>query len=142
MFKGLLFFINLFFRVSFLLLSSCGCFVYFLFSYGSIFWSRNHFWNKTSRTIIEWYTSFLRLSFSCSFNHVVLTLFPSNQLFNQLKIHNCSLINRFSMIYFGDHHGRFIAKILHLIVLIDNGQNCNSSIWHSLLSSSLQHAFH
>jgi hypothetical protein len=67
-------------------------------------------------------------SFGYSLNHVLLTLFPSNQLFDQLRIHNCCPIEKFSMICFRDHHGRFIAKILHLIFLIDNGQNYNNSI--------------
>ncbi len=111
---------------SLLLLSFCGCFVYF-FSCDFAFWSGNHFWNKAFRTIEMAYIIFW-LSFSCSLNHVVVTLFPSNQLFDRLRIHNWSLIDKFSMIYFGDHHGRFIAKILHLIVLIDNGNNCNNYI--------------
>jgi hypothetical protein len=70
---------------------------------------------------------FFGLFLNYSLNHVLLTLFPSNQLFDQLKIHNCSPIDRFSMICFGDHHGRYIAKILHIIFFIDNGQNCSNS---------------
>jgi hypothetical protein len=71
---------------------------------------------------------FFWLSFSCSFNHVLLTLFLFDELFDQLRMHNCSPIDKFSIIHFGDHHGKFIAKILHLIFLIDNGQNCSNSI--------------
>jgi hypothetical protein len=68
------------------------------------------------------------LPLGCALNHVLLALFPFDQLFDQLIIHNCSPIDKFSMICFGDHHGRFIAKILHLIFKINNGQNCNNSI--------------
>jgi hypothetical protein len=67
-------------------------------------------------------------SFGCSFNHVLLTFFASDQLFDRLKIHNYSLIDRFFMICFGDHNGRFITKILHLIFFINNGQNHNNFI--------------
>jgi len=71
--------------------------------------------------------SFFGFFFCCSFNHVFLTLFPFDQSFNQLRIYNCSPIDRFSMICSGNHHGRFIANILHLIFLVDNGKNCNNS---------------
>jgi hypothetical protein len=59
-------------------------------------------------------------SFGYSFNHIFLTLLPSNQFLNQLTIHDYSLINKLSMICFGDHHSKLIAKILHLILLINN----------------------
>jgi hypothetical protein len=49
-------------------------------------------------------------SFGYSFNHVLLTLFPSDQLLDQLKIHNYNPIDRISMIYFGDHHGNLLLK--------------------------------
>jgi hypothetical protein len=72
------------------------------------------------------------LSFGCSFNHVFLTLFPFDQFLDQfldqLRIHNYNPIDILSMIYFGDHHGIFIAKILHLILLVNNRQNGNNSI--------------
>jgi hypothetical protein len=60
----------------------------------------------------------LGLSFGDSFNLILLTFFP----FDQLKIHDYNPSNRFSMICFRDHHGKFAVKILHLIFLIDNGQ--------------------
>ncbi len=72
--------------------------------------------------IIFWF------SFCYSFDHGFLSLFPFDQLLDQLKIHNCNLISKFSMIWFGDHHGGFIYKILHFIFLIDNGQNCKKNI--------------
>ncbi len=68
------------------------------------------------------------LFFYSSFNHVLLTFVPFNQLFDQLRIHDYNPIHRFSMIYFGDHHGKFVAKVLHLIFLIDNGQNRSNPI--------------
>jgi len=71
---------------------------------------------------------FFWLSFGYSFNHVILTLIPSDQLFNQLRLYNCNLIDKFSMICFRDHHSKFVAKILHLIFLINNGQNCSNFI--------------
>jgi hypothetical protein len=37
-----------------------------------------------------------------------------------LKIHDCNPINRLSMIYSKDHHNKLVAKILHLILLINN----------------------
>jgi hypothetical protein len=49
-------------------------------------------------------------SFGYSFNHIFLTLVPSNQLFDQLKIHDCSPIIKLSMIYSKDHHSRLIVK--------------------------------
>jgi hypothetical protein len=70
----------------------------------------------------------LGLSLSSSLNHVILTLFPFDQLFDQLRIHDYDPIDKFSMIYFGDHHGRFVFKVLHLIFLIDNEQNCSNPI--------------
>ncbi len=70
----------------------------------------------------------LGLSLGRSFNHVLLTFVPFDQLFDQLKLHDCSPIHRFSMICFGDHHGRFVVKVLHHIFLIDNGQNCSNPI--------------
>ncbi len=60
--------------------------------------------------------------FSYSLNHVLLTFFPSNQLLDQLTIHNCSPIDKISMICYRDHCGRLIIKILHLIFLVDNGK--------------------
>jgi hypothetical protein len=71
---------------------------------------------------------FFWLSFSCSFNQVFWTLFPYDQFLDQLITHNYSPIDKFSMICFRDHHDIFIAKILHLIFLVDNGQNCNNYI--------------
>jgi hypothetical protein len=32
------------------------------------------------------------------------------------------------MIYFGNHHGRFVAEVLYIIFLINNGHNCNNPI--------------
>jgi hypothetical protein len=49
-----------------------------------------------------------------------LTLFPSYKLFDQLKIHDCSPINKFSIIYSRGDHSKFIVKILHLIILVNN----------------------
>jgi hypothetical protein len=66
-------------------------------------------------------------SFGCSFNHVFLTFFASNQFLDQLKEHNCSLIDKLSMIYFRNHHSKLIAKILHLILLRDNGNSIGYS---------------
>jgi hypothetical protein len=66
--------------------------------------------------------------FGCYFNHVFLTLFPYDQFLDQLKIHNYSPIDKLSMIYSENHHGRFIDKILHLIFLVNNGRNCKNSI--------------
>jgi hypothetical protein len=66
---------------------------------------------------------FFWLSFGCSLNHIFLTLFPSDQLLDQLKKHNCSPIDRLSMICSKDHHNKFITKILYLILLVDNGQD-------------------
>ncbi len=83
----------------------------------------------------EWHTFFLVI-FGCSLNHVSLTLFPSDQLFDQSRIRNCSPIDNFSTICFRDHHNIFVARILHLVFLIDNGQNCSNSIdilWPHLL---------
>jgi hypothetical protein len=43
------------------------------------------------------------------------------------------------MICFGDHHGIFVVKVLHLIFLINNGQNCYNPIdilWFHFLHSS------
>jgi hypothetical protein len=71
---------------------------------------------------------FFWFSFGSSFNHVLLTFFPFNQLFDQLKIHNCNPIDKFCMICFRDHHNRFVVKLLHLIFLIDNGKNCSNFI--------------
>jgi hypothetical protein len=71
----------------------------------------------------------LGLFFNSSHNHVLLTFFPYDQLFNQLRIHNCSPIHRLSMICFGDHHGKLITKILHLIFFINNGVNCTNLIY-------------
>jgi hypothetical protein len=42
-FKGFLFFMNLFLKVTFFLFSSCGCSLFFLFSCGSTLFSGNHF---------------------------------------------------------------------------------------------------
>jgi len=66
--------------------------------------------------------------FSCSFDHVLLTFFPSYQFPDKLKIHNCNPIDRFPMICFRIRHGRFIVKMLHVIFFIDNWQNCCNSI--------------
>jgi hypothetical protein len=68
------------------------------------------------------------LSFGCSFNHVLLTLFPFDQLLDQLRILNYTPIDRISMICFTYHHGKLITKIFHFIFLVDNGQNNNNSI--------------
>ncbi len=38
---------------------SCSCAFYFFFCYGSAPLTRNHFWNRTSKTILEWHASFL-----------------------------------------------------------------------------------
>ncbi len=78
--------------------------------------------NSIMAYILFWF------SLSCSLNNVLLTLFPSDKLFHQLRLHNNSPIDKFFTICFGSHHGKFIAKILHLIFLIDNGQNSNNSI--------------
>jgi hypothetical protein len=78
--------------------------------------------------MVEWHTSFFWLSFGCSLNHVFLTFFPFDQFLDRLKIHNYNPIDILSMIYFGDHHGRFIAKILHLILLVNNRQNGSNSL--------------
>jgi hypothetical protein len=67
-------------------------------------------------------------SFGYSLNHIFLTLVPSDQFFDQLRIHDCSPINRLSMIYSKDHHNGFITRILHLILLINNWQSGNNSI--------------
>jgi hypothetical protein len=66
-------------------------------------------------------------------------LVPPPQLIDQLRIHNCNPIDRFLIIYFGDHHCKFITKILHVIFLIDNGSNYNNSIdilWSHFLYNS------
>jgi hypothetical protein len=75
---------------------------------------------RHSRTMEKWHTSFF--GFFCSLNHVFWTLFPFHQFVNQLKIHNYSPIDKFSMIYYGDHYGKHIIKILHLIFLVDTGK--------------------
>jgi hypothetical protein len=67
-------------------------------------------------------------SFGYSLNHICLTLFPFEQLLNQLKKHNGNPIDKLSMIYFGDHHNKLIIKILHLILLVNNGQDGNYPI--------------
>jgi len=71
---------------------------------------------------------FYWFSFGYSLDHFFLTFFPFDQFLDQLIIHNCSPINRLSMTCSKDHHGRVITKILHLIFLINNGQNYNNSI--------------
>jgi hypothetical protein len=63
-----------------------------------------HLMETTSETKLQglWQNGihpFLLFFFGCSFNHILLILFPSNQLFDQLKIHNGNPINRLSMIY-------------------------------------------
>ncbi len=80
-FKGLLFFINLSLIISFLLLSSCGCFVGLFFSYGSTPFSGNHFWNINSRMIVEWHTYFFgsllvipSIMFFWHFSHLINSL--------------------------------------------------------------------
>ncbi len=130
------FFINLSFRIFFLLLSSCDCYVYFFFSCGSTPSNGNHFWNTTYGTIEKWHTLFFSYLLVVPSIMFFLTLFPFDHLFDQLGIHNCSPIDKFSTICFRNHHSRFVAKILHLIFLIDNGQNCSNSIdilWPHLL---------
>jgi hypothetical protein len=67
-------------------------------------------------------------SFGCSPNHIFLTLVASNQFLNQLRIHDYSPINRLSMICSRDRHSRLIAKILHLILLVNNWHNGSKSI--------------
>jgi hypothetical protein len=73
-----------------------------------------------------------------SFNHVLLTFVPSDQLLGQLKIHDYNPIHKFSMISFGNHHVRFVVKELYLIFLIDNGHNCSNPIdtlWFHFLNN-------
>jgi hypothetical protein len=48
--------------------------------------------------------------FGCSLNHIFLTLLPSNQFFDQLKIHDYIPINKLSMTCFGDHHNNLLLK--------------------------------
>ncbi len=71
---------------------------------------------------------FFWLSFGYSFHHIFLTLLPFDQFFDQLKIHNGNPINRLSMICLWNHHNKFITKILHLILLVNNWQNGNNSM--------------
>ncbi len=68
---------------------------------------------------------FFWFSFGCSFDHIFLTLFPFDHLLDQLRKHNCSPIDKLSMICFLNHHNRLIIKILYLIILINNGQDGN-----------------
>jgi hypothetical protein len=62
----------------------------------------------------------LLVFFGYSLTCIFLTLLPSDQFFNQLKIHDYNPINRISMICYGNYHSRFIIKILHLILLVFN----------------------
>jgi len=55
--------------------------------------------------------------------HVFFTIFPSNQLLDQFKKHNYSPIDKLSMICSRYHHNRFITKILHFILLVNNRQD-------------------
>jgi len=43
---------------------------------------------------------------------------------NMVKFHMDDLEEDYTI----DHHGIFVAKILHLIFLINNGQNCSNYI--------------
>ncbi len=67
-------------------------------------------------------------SFGYSFNHIFLTLSPFDQLLDQLKKHNGNPIDKLSMIYSKDHHNKLIIKILHLILLVNSGQDGNYPI--------------
>jgi hypothetical protein len=71
---------------------------------------------------------FFWFSFGYSLYHIFLTLLPSNQFLDQLKIHDRSPTNKLSLIYSGNHHNRLIVKILNHILLINNWQNVNNYI--------------
>jgi hypothetical protein len=70
------------------------------------------------------------------------TFFPCDQFLDQLIIHNCSPIDRLSMIYSGYHHGKLTAKTLHLVFLIYIKKNSSNLYWHTLTSYSLQPTLH
>jgi hypothetical protein len=72
--------------------------------------------------------TFFGFSFGSSINHIFLTLVPSNQFLDQLKIHDYNPINKLSMICSRDHHNKLIVKILHLILLVNNCQNGDNYI--------------
>jgi hypothetical protein len=103
--------------------------------------NQNHFWNKISDYGRMAYIFFL-FSFGCSLNHIFLTLFPSNQFLDQLKMHDCNLINKLFVICSGHHHSRLIAKIMHLFLLVNNQQNGSNYInilWPHLFSQPTLH---
>ncbi len=92
-FKGLLFLMNLSLRLSLLLLSSWSYFACFFLSYDFAPSNANHFWNRTSRTMVEWHTSFFGSLFIIPSIKFFFTLLPSDQFFDQLRIHDGNPIN-------------------------------------------------